>query len=106
MGQSYDETPEEEQRRICGACIGEPYLKAHVTSSGESAECKYCDETGPTITLGDLADLFEMVFRDHFQRTSNEPESWQATAQNDPVRIPRDREQGFHGMVNSKSTAT
>jgi hypothetical protein len=22
------------------------------------------------------------------------------------VRIPRDREQGFHGMVNSKSTAT
>jgi hypothetical protein len=22
------------------------------------------------------------------------------------LRIPRDREQGFHGMVNSKSTAT
>ena len=66
-----------QDKRICIGCIGEPFLNAEVEKSGEEAECSYCDETDKTITIGELADWFEQVFEDHYQRSTSEMEPWE-----------------------------
>ena len=72
-----------QDKRICIGCIGEPFLNAEVEKSGEEAECSYCDETDKTITIGELADWFEQVFEDHYQRSTSEMEPWEYAAHND-----------------------
>lgn len=59
--------------RICADCIGEPYLKADVVMNGSKAQCTYCRKTGQTITLQQLAERLERVFKDHYQWISSPP---------------------------------
>ena len=56
-----DDDDELTDKRICHACIGEAYLAAEVKSSGEAGECAYCGETGPSLTIEELADGIEIA---------------------------------------------
>jgi hypothetical protein len=76
-----DETAD---KRICSVCIGDAYLKAEVEREGATATCDYCNTEGPTISIGDFADLAHAVFDAYFDRTANEPEGVEAIAHNDP----------------------
>ena len=62
------------QNRICSACVGEPFLRVEIVEKGQDAECSYCQKTGPTIGIGDLADYVDTAFEDHYERTPSEPQ--------------------------------
>jgi hypothetical protein len=46
-----DDEDELADKRICHACIGEPYLVAEVETSGVAGVCAYCGETDPSLTI-------------------------------------------------------
>jgi len=75
-------------KRICRTCIGEAYLSAEVTASGEEGECDYCGDTAPLISIDDLAERVEEAFADHYTRTATDPDSWQE-------RLMADRESNY-----------
>ena len=72
------------EKRICSTCIGDGYLTAKVRREGVIATCDYCKTEGPTISIGDFADLTHAVFDTYFERTASEPEGVDAIAHNDP----------------------
>jgi RES domain-containing protein len=75
-------------KRICHTCIGEAYLSAEVSASGEEGECDYCGDTAPSISIDDLAERVEQAFADHYTRTATDPESWEE-------RLMADRESSY-----------
>lgn len=75
-------------KRICHTCIGEAYLSADVSASGEEGECDYCGDTAPSISIDDLAERVEQAFADHYTRTATDTESWEE-------RLMADRESSY-----------
>ncbi len=68
-------------RRLCAACVGEPYLKNLIRKSGEVAACDFCERRkGPTFSLEEMADRIEAAFEDHYIRTSPEPDEMESMA--------------------------
>jgi hypothetical protein len=65
--------------RICSNCITDSFLSQKVRAEGEEATCSYCDETGSTITLADLADRIHDVLEKQFYPTPSEPEGLEYT---------------------------
>jgi hypothetical protein len=62
------------ERRICPECIGEPFLKQKIAEEAATERpCSYCGRSGPTVSVGDLADGIEGAIERHFHRTSDEP---------------------------------
>src|ERR1041385_633879 len=76
-------------KRICEGCVGESYLKRLIASDGAVAECSYCEEESKTYTIERLADLIEGAFDAHYERTSTEPDSFEAA-------MMSDRESNYH----------
>jgi RES domain-containing protein len=72
------ESDETTIKRICHCCIGESYLASEIRSSGQEAECDYCGKREPSIGIDLLAERIEEVFADHYARTSDRPDWWQA----------------------------
>lgn len=68
-----DEPVEPEDNRICSNCIGEAYLREAINQSGQEALCAYCQETGKTTSIGDLAGRIETVLEQHFELAPTEP---------------------------------
>lgn len=68
------DTDAEVRKRICHECVGEPYLAEKIAASGRPARCTYCDETGPTWSVSELADQIEAAFERHYTRTPEQPE--------------------------------
>ncbi len=66
------------EKRLCIRCITEPHLISEVTASGEEAECDYCEQTEMTETLADLADRFEVMFDQHFEREGEPDFPWES----------------------------
>jgi hypothetical protein len=64
--------------RICAACVNEAYLHNVVQTTGAKAVCSYCNNSGITITIEEMAELVEKAFEDHYCQTSNEPSSFQS----------------------------
>ena len=62
-------------RRICSKCVGEPYLKREIDRIGEKALCYYCNNSWNTESINDLASRIETTFEQHFQITSDQPDS-------------------------------
>ena len=67
-----DNDVELEDRQICSECIGDAFLKAEINSQGDPGRCFYCQEEGQTIGLPDLASQVEVVFEQHYRRTSDQ----------------------------------
>jgi hypothetical protein len=69
---------DDDEPRVCVACVGEAYLKAWIQRIGTPAACAYCDEDeGPTISVDELADEVEGAFERHYYRTSDQPDGFE-----------------------------
>lgn len=66
-------------RPLCSACVGEAYLSEAIATVGETRTCAYCDTSGPTLLIEELADRVERAFEEHFVRTADTPDGWQIT---------------------------
>jgi hypothetical protein len=72
-----------EKRRVCAQCIGESFLRAQITRTGEDNQCYYCEKQGKTWLLNELADSVERAFEEHFCRTSDQPDAIEAAMMGD-----------------------
>lgn len=74
---THEECEELESKTICAACVGEAYLSERIEEEGQEDECSFCGEELACITLEDLADRIEAAFDTHYERTADEPNSYQ-----------------------------
>lgn len=72
-----DDIQDLSRKHLCSGCIGEVYLRELVEKENDEHECAYCGDTGPVISLEDLAGHISTAFEKHFSRTASEPNSWQ-----------------------------
>jgi hypothetical protein len=64
------------ERRLCAECVDEPYLADLIVKHGEAGTCDYCDRDGSTETISQLADRFEAMFQQHYQREGEVDYRW------------------------------
>jgi len=80
----HSDNPDElKEKRICIECVGDPYLKALIERARDEATCAYCEQTGATIEIGELADLVHAAFESHYVRTASEPSSFEYAMMSD-----------------------
>jgi len=73
---------------VCGECIGEEYLRALIKGK-EYRSCSYCESVSVTcISITELASHVEKAVREHFCRTSAEPDDYESA-------LMRDRESSY-----------
>lgn len=72
-----------EAKRLCHRCIGEEYLRTEVRHKGQYRQCSYCDRSGRSYTIEDIAERVETAFEQHFRQTSDQPNSWQQSLLSD-----------------------
>jgi hypothetical protein len=70
-------------KRLCYACVGESYLKAEIHSQGLIDTCSYCGGHAETYGIGSIAQRIDEVFKEHFFRTSDQPDSYQQSMLSD-----------------------
>lgn len=66
-----------EDNYLCCDCVSENYLSAQIKKLGKHRKCATCGARRPTYSLGEVADLIEQAFKDHYVRTSDQPDMWQ-----------------------------
>lgn len=86
-----------EELQICAQCIGEDFLRALVEKDGKVGQCNYCEETGPVISLEELANYIEIAFSTHFARTPSEPDDWESL-------MMRDKESNYEWYRDGEPT--
>jgi len=57
-------------KRVCAECVVEPYLAGVITASGDVQECDYCGNELPTMSIGEVAERFDVVIDNFFEVTS------------------------------------
>ncbi|TXI24958.1 MAG: RES domain-containing protein [Roseateles sp.] len=67
----------DDEKYICFDCVREPFLTQLIGAQGKNVECSFCGETANSITVDELADRVETAFGHHYERTSDQPNSWQ-----------------------------
>lgn len=72
-----DDLDELKERRICAVCVGDEYLRKEILSGGEDHDCDYCEDSGKTISIEELADRIEGAFEEHYVRTPTEPSGFE-----------------------------
>lgn len=72
------------QKYICLSCVDDLYLKKEITNNGHQSICSYCGSNEKSLQLIEISHRVEIAFEQHYQRTSNEPEGWQARTNSDP----------------------
>jgi hypothetical protein len=77
------DSDETAMKRICHFCISEQYLSSEVRTLGSEAKCDYCGKSAASMEIGELAERIEEAFTDHYERTADQPDSWQMSLQND-----------------------
>lgn len=55
----------------------------HRDRGGDTRTCAYCDTSGPTLLIEEVADHVERAFEEHFVRTADSADGWQITLMND-----------------------
>ncbi|AXV74046.1 hypothetical protein CJO75_12630 [Ralstonia solanacearum] len=75
-------------KRICHECVRESFLSAEIEQSAPEATCDYCGEPLASLTIEDLADRIQTAFEEHYNRTADQPDSWQE-------RMLADRESNY-----------
>lgn len=74
---------QEDERRICHACVEEQFLSNQIKATGKIAACSYCDREGYCWAIEQLADRIEKAFAQHYVRTYPEPDDWQLSMMRD-----------------------
>lgn len=72
-----DDIDELQEKRICYLCVNEAYLSKEIQRDGDPAECSYCNETGKTYSIGEVADRVETAFEQHYYLTAPYPDDVQ-----------------------------
>ena len=62
-------------KRLCFLCTTEEYLRNEIRAQGKRAKCDYCGKMRKCYTLGEFADRIEQAFAEHYERTSDQPDS-------------------------------
>lgn len=62
---------------ICYKCIGDRFLRSEIVRNGEYIQCDHCRRRLKGYSLERLADRCEEAFLAHYERTSDEPDTWQ-----------------------------
>lgn len=78
-----DDITKLKNRKVCSGCIGEDYLKQQISATGKRRRCTYCRKTSATIDFDELSQRVSAAFEGHYQRTSNEPTSFEYTMMSD-----------------------
>lgn len=65
--------------RLCHHCVGEIELKKKIKEGGRMATCSFCDQRRKTISINQAADMFDVVFKQNFVRTDDEPTDMEYT---------------------------
>src|SRR5690606_5357288 len=68
---------EKEKKRVCYHCVNEGFLKAEIKRTGKTRKCSYCEQIAVGISLLELANKIEVAFSEFYQRSSQEPTSWE-----------------------------
>ena len=76
------------QKLLCFNCVGEVYLREEIQRDGRTRRCSYCERLTSTYTIGDLAERVEQAFEQHYERSADQPNSWQE-------RLLADRESDY-----------
>ena len=76
------------QKLLCFNCVGDAYLQEEIRRNGQTGQCSYCERDESTYTIGDLAERVEQAFEQHYERTADQPNSWQE-------RLLADRESDY-----------
>ncbi len=63
------------EKAICSSCVEEEYFSHEISVHGNRVKCSYCGKTGQTYSVGELATRVELAFKQHYVRTSDEPDS-------------------------------
>jgi hypothetical protein len=71
-----DSEAEVGERRLCAECIDEPYLANLIVKHGDAGICDYCEREGSTETISELADRFEAMFQQHYEREGEVDYRW------------------------------
>jgi len=58
---------------LCYRCIDEAYLKTQVKETGSEGTCNFCGVVAASYTLGELSELVEEIFQDHYQMSFPTP---------------------------------
>lgn len=66
----------DEDSPLCCRCVSDQFLSEKIEAEGVEDECSFCDFYGKTLLLGEIAEMVEVAFNEHFERTSNEPSDW------------------------------
>lgn len=64
-------------KKICNACVGEPYLSAEIRETGSRSVCSFCGHRRRTIRLDILAARIDSAFERHYVLTSDQPDALQ-----------------------------
>ena len=62
-----------DEELIGECCIGDPFVKETIRSDGEKGVCSSCDTEGMCMTVSELADLVDSVFRENYEQAEEEP---------------------------------
>jgi len=76
-------------KRVCYHCVNEEFLKIQIKRVGKIRKCSYCEEKTNSITLLELADKIDVAFEQYYQRSSQEPTSWE-------YHLMSDKESNYH----------
>lgn len=73
-----DDIDQLKKGNICSNCIGESFLKVQVSKKGKRRICTYCNEKGKCYSIGELSDLIETTFEQHYHLTPPEPTGYES----------------------------
>ena len=59
---------------LCSDCVGESFLSAEIERLGAKSVCSYCEGSGKTYSIAQIADEVAVAFRDHYDLTRSEPD--------------------------------
>jgi len=65
------------EKYICFHCVKEAYLRKEIKKGRRIQQCSYCARKRSCYDIGEIADLVEGAFEQHYVRTSDEPEAWE-----------------------------
>ena len=72
-----------ETKYICHQCVGEQFLRYDIANTGARSTCSYCDATDNAFSIEQMADRIELAFKQHYRRTSDEPDTYERLALSD-----------------------
>jgi len=66
-------------RKLCFNCVGESFLCDEIRNQGRRGTCSYCGKSAKCYSIEKMAERIELVFEQHYVRTSDQPSALQCS---------------------------